>query len=51
MLQGIEERRGKGDERAAEPPRAQSQTTAAQAWALELSPGKRHSVQKDPRLS
>lgn len=51
MLQGTEERRGKGDERASEPPRAESQTTAAQAWALELSPGKRHSVQKDPRIS
>ena len=29
----------------------QAQTTAARAWALELSPGKRRSVQKDPRLS
>lgn len=29
----------------------QAQITAARAWALELSPGKRRSVQKDPRLS
>ena len=55
MLQGTEERRGKGDGRAAEAPRAQTtaapQTMAARAWALELSPGKRRSVQKDPRRS